>query len=309
MVNKALDFGVILEKCGIESDTPAVVLKNIAAELENLQESDKPEFINYMLINIKNGEVLAGIIKMTCVMEAALILPVLLDFLLLKNYDSEYSDELINARAMCAKVIVGFKDTSAVGALLYCLNNKNENYKVRLACADALGRIGDRYAVMPLINVVQDEDEKSVYVQESATFALGMLGDSSAIDPLISIMEAKQGLIGKFSFLKERIVEALGKLNPNNKKVLQVLKNSLLDSSPMVRINAIEALMNSDYENAPEIIKEALNDEDDEVKRNALIALYNLKGRDILDEVISLPGYGNFLKNEAQNLIDEYEEE
>ena len=43
--------------------------------------------------------------------------------------------------------------------------------------------------------------------------------------------------------------------------------------------------------------------------RNALIALYNLKGRDILDEVISLPGYGNFLKNEAQNLIDEYEEE
>ena len=236
-------------------------------------------------------------------------MPALLDILLLKNMEEGYSDELINARVLCAKIIAGYKDTSALGTLLYCLNNKNENYKVRLACADALGRIGDRYAVKPLIDVVKDEEEKSVYVQESATFALGMLGDSDAIDPLISIMEAKQGLIGKFSFLKERIVEALGKLNSNNKKVLKVLKNALMDSSPMVRINAIEALMNSDYENASELIRTALKDEDDEVKRNALIALYNIEGRDILEEVISLPVYSDFLKNEAQNMLDEYEDE
>ena len=135
-----------------------------------------------------------------------------------------------------------------------------------------------------------------------------MLGDVSAIDPLVSIMEAKQGLLGKFSFLKERIVEALGKLNINNSKGLKVLKNALYDSSPMVRINAIEALMNSDYEEAPELIRTALKDEDDEVKRNALIALYNIIGRDILDEVISLPGYNEFLKTEARNIIEEYEE-
>ena len=35
--------------------------------------------------------------------------------------------------------------------------------------------------------------------------------------------------------------------------------------------------------------------------------MYNLIGRDILDEVISLPGYSKFLKEEAQNMIDEYE--
>ncbi len=306
MVNKALDFGVILEKCGINQDTPAVILKKINGFLSKIEDNYKLEFLKYSLLNIKNGELICGILKMYSTVNLAEILPILLDFLLLKCDGN--SDELTNARIYCAKMIASGKDTSAVGALLYCLNNKNEDYKVRLACADALGRIGDSYAVKPLINIVKDEEEKSVYVQESATFALGMIGDTSAIDPLISIMEAKQGLIGKFSFLKERIVEALGKLNPNNKKVLQVLKNALLDPSPMVRINAIEALMNSDYENAAETIRPVLNDEDDEVKRNALIALYNMLGRDILDEVISQPGYNEFLKQEARELKEEEEE-
>lgn len=309
MVNNAVDFGVILEQCGIGRYEPSVVLSNITKVENDLEDENKSDFYCYLLTYIKDGEILSGILKRIVSIHTPEILAKLLDILLLKNYDENHSDEFINARALCAKIISTYKDTSAVGVLLYCLNNKNENYKVRLACADALGRIGDRFAVKPLLNVVQDEDEKSVYVQESATFALGMLGDSSAIDPLISIMEAKQGLIGKFSFLKERIVEALGKLNPNNKKVLQVLKNALMDSSPMVRINAIEALMNSDYDDAPEMIRKALYDEDDEVKRNALIALYNIKGRDILEEIISLPGYGKFLKDEAQSMIEEYEEE
>jgi HEAT repeat protein len=236
-------------------------------------------------------------------------LSVLLNILLLKNVISEDIDSLINLRVICAKAISNYKDTSTVGSLLYCLNNKNENYKVRLACADALGRIGDKYAVAPLIDVVQDEEEKSVYVKESAAFALGLLGDTRAVDPLVSIIEAKQGIIDKFSFLKERIIEALGKLNINNSRVLKVLKMSLSDSSAMVRINAIEALMNSDYEEAPELIRTSLKDEDTEVQRNALIALYNIIGRDILDEVISLPGYSDFLKQEAQEMINEYEEE
>ena len=77
----------------------------------------------------------------------------------------------------------------------------------------------------------------------------------------------------------------------------------------MVRINAIEAIMNSDEEDAAEIIKPCLNDDDDEVKKNALIALYNLLGRDILDEVVSMPSYSEFLRNTAKELIEEYENE
>ena len=250
-----------------------------------------------------------GVIGLTDFHRDSSTLAILLDMLLLRILPRDDSDEQINFRVLCAKAISNYKDTSTLGVLLYCLNNKDENYKVRLACADALGRIGDKFAVAPLINVVKDEEEKSVYVKESAAFALGLIGDTSAIDPLVEIMQAKQGIWDKFSFLKEKIVEVLGKLNINSYKVLGVLKTSLMDSSPIVRINAIEALMNSEFEEAPDLIRSALKDEDEEVQKNALIALYNLTGRDILDEVISLPGYSESLKNEAKCIIEEYEEE
>ncbi len=309
MESKGLNLSEILNDLGVEINPPSVILQHIAQYEEYYNDSELSDIYNYLLVNIKDYEILSSIIKLSDSHKSSQILSTLLNILLLKSIESDDSDDLINLRVLCARAISNYKDTSTVGALLYCLNNKNENYKLRLACADSLGRIGDKYAVAPLIDVVKDEDEKSVYVKESAVFALGLLGDTGAIDPLVSIMEAKQGLIDKFSFLKEKIVEALGKLNINSSKVLHVYKTSLMDSSPMVRINTIEALMNSEYAEAPELIRTALKDEDEEVQRNALIALYNLIGRDILDEVLSLPSYSVFLKNEAKNLRDEYEED
>lgn len=304
-----LDYQEILQKCGINKKEPPDFLRSLAGLSEFYDTEELAQIYNYILTNNTDIEILTGVVKLADNIRHASTLPVLTDILLLKNNNFDNADDIINLRVTCIKAIANYKDTSTLGTLLYCLNNKGENYKIRLACADAMGRIGDRFAVAPLINVLEDEEEKSVYVKESATFALGLLGDASAIDPLVAIMEAKQGLWDKFSFLKEKIVEALGKININNDKVLRVLKSSLMDSSPMVRINAIEALMNSDYEEAPELMRQGLHDENEEVQRNALIALYNVMGRDILDEVISLPVYSNFLKEEAKNLIEEYENE
>ena len=308
MGNIVLNFDEILNDCGVDIKPPDEVIKKLAGLEEFYKSEEVVEVYNYILLNVKDYEILNGVIKLADSYKSSSTLSILLDKLLLKNTEQDNSDELINLRVLCAKAISNYKDTSTLGALLYCLNNKSENYKIRLACADALGRIGDKYAVAPLIDVVKDDDEKSIYVKESATFALGLIGDSSAIDPLVAIMDAKQGLWDKFSFLKEKIVEALGRLNINNRKVLHVFKDSLMDASPMVRINAIEALMNSEFEEAPELIRTALHDSDEEVQRNALVALYNIIGRDILDEVISLPSYSDFLKNEAKNIIVEYEE-
>ena len=50
------------------------------------------------------------------------------------------------------------------------------------------------------------------------------------------------------------------------------------------------------YKETDEVIKPLLQDKDEDVAKNALIALYNLDGREILDEVISLPVYSEFLK-------------
>jgi len=307
-----LDFVSIQMECKIDEDVSSDI---VVAQIANLEEFYADEDLiliyNYLLTQSKNADVLMNLIRFVDKFRDISSLTILVDLLLEKEHfvtDNLLEQEnYVNLRAMCAKAIGNYKDTSAVTPLLYCLNNKGEHYRVRLACADSLGRIGDRFAVAPLIELVQDDNEKSVYVRESAASALGMIGDFRAIDPLVSILESNRGLIDKFTYLKERIIEALSRMSTSSDRVIRALKNSLEDESPTVRINAIEGLMNSEDERAVALIKSKLSDSDDEVKRNALIALYNLVGRAVLDEIIESPDYCEFLKTEAQDLIDEYE--
>ncbi len=299
----------IAQECGLYDlqDVNSAVQKILALD-ERFEKDNLVEIYNYCLSLSQNPDILMTLIQCVDRFRDKSSLSPLLDLFLMKNIPND--EKYVNVRVMCAKAIANLKDTSAVTPLLYCLNNKDENYKIRLACADALGRIGDRYAVAPLIAVVKDENEKSVYVRETAVSALAMLGDLSAVEPLVGILEAQKGIWDRFTFLKERIIEALGKLRiDNNDRVFNALKNSLVDESPQIRINAIEAIMESENPRAVETIRTCLTeDEDEEVKKNALIALYNLVGREILDEVVS----GNFsdnLKMEAVSMISEYEED
>lgn len=301
----------IASECGLfGSDDVNSVVEKIQALDEVYERNNLVEIYNYLITQSKNPTILMNIIQCTDRIRDKSTLSYLLDLLLMKNVEFAKS-EYINVRVMCAKAIANLKDTSAVTPLLYCLNNKDENYKVRLACAEALGKIGDKYAVAPLIAVMKDEEEKSVYLRESAASALGMLGDIRAVDPLVSILEAQKGIWNKFTFLKERVIEALGRLKvDDDERVFNALKNSLVDESPQIRINAIEAIMECENPLAVETIKQCLiEDKDEEVKKNALIALYNLVGREILDEVANSPDYPDFLKIEAVSMISEYEDD
>ena len=284
------------------------VINNIFRIEEHYSKEDVVEILNYFLTKTENPNILMNIIRNLDKYRSKTSLSPMIDLLMMKD-KSNNIDDFVNVRVMCAKAIANLKDTTAVVPLLYCLNDKSENYKVRLACADALGRIGDKYAVAPLIDLVSDEDEKSIYVRETAASALGMLGDDRAIDPLVSILEAKKGFLDKFTFLKERVIEALNKLNIKNDRVFMALKKSLEDESPQIRINAIEALMDMEDSRAEELIKKALKDDDEEVRKNALIALYNIEGACILKEVQENSEYDDFLKNEAHELYIEYEDE
>lgn len=297
---KVLDLDVITTECKILEGSSDIVVVNIDGLQDKYCQDELINIYNHFLSICKNEEILMYLIRCIDKYRDKSSLSLIIDLLLDKNNST-------NLRSLCAKAAANFKDTSAVTPLLYCLNNKDEHYKLRLACADALGKVGDKYAVAPLINIVQDEEEKSVYVRESAAVALGMLGDLRAVDPLVSILETKKGFMDKFTFLKERAIEALGKFNFSSDRVFKALKHALCDESPQIRINAIEALMDSDDNRAYDLIKEMLDDLDEEVKKNALIALYNISGREILDEVIAEKKYCDFLKAEAQCMIDEYE--
>lgn len=301
MEKKVLDLGVIAGECGVLADTaPEIVVRNIDNLENKYTEDELVSIYNYCLTQSKNNDVLMYLVRCVDKHRMKSSLSPVFDLLLDRNSP-------INLRVMCAKVVGNFKFADSVTPLLYCLNNKDEPYQLRLACADSLGKVGDKYAVAPLIEIVQDEEEKSVYVRESAAVALGMLGDMRAIDPLVSILESKKGFIDKFTFLKERVIEVLGKFNFTNDRVMKALEHALMDESAQIRINAIEALMESESDKSYELIKSMLEDLDDEVKKNALIALYNLRGREILDEVLEDSVYGEFLQEEAQSMIDEYE--
>ena len=313
--NININLEEIAKSCNIfENAYNDDIIANIDSLKTKYNEDELVSIYNYMLSKSQNPDVLMYLIRCCDEYRNPSTLEYLVDILLLKNVsgvDEELKEKFLNVRIMCAKAIGNQKNTSVVTSLLYCLNNKNENYRVRLACADALGRIGDRYAVAPLIDVIKDDDEKSVYLKEGATVALGLLGDSRALDPLVSIIEAKQGIMDKFSFLKERAIEALNKMGfGGNDRVFKALKSSLSDESSQVRIEAIEALMDSENPQAFDIIKDVLEkDSDDEVKKNALIALYNISDRTILDEVISSSKYSDSLKTTAVDIINEYESE
>lgn len=298
----------IARDCGVYSDDDlSSIIKKIQSLDEKFETDNLVEIYKYFLKITDNSEILKYVIQCCDRIRDKRFLDNFLDLLLNKD---NVTDEYTNVRVMCAKAIANLKDTSAVTPLLYCLNNKDENYKIRLTCADALGKIGDKYAVAPLIAVVKDENEKSVYLRESAASALGMLGDIRAVEPLVNILESQKGIWSKFTFLKERVIEALGKLRiDNNDKVFNALKNSLADESAQIRINAIEAIAESENPMAVETIKSCMiDDKDEEVRKNALIALYNLEGRTILDEILN-GVYPEDLKMEAELIIKEYEDE
>ncbi len=302
--NGNIDFNKIASECeiGTDSDSSSTI---------SLLESLKAKFTDIELIACFNfflgieqrSAVLLYLLKELNRFKDTSSLEVITDLLLLK--DREDRDEYTNVRVQCAKVISNFKDHRSVFPLLECLNNKNDHYKVRLSCADALGRLGDRYAVVSLINVVSDEEEKSVYIRESAAAALGMLGDVRAAESLVSILETKSGIMDKFSYLKERVIEALGKLNFNNDRVFRALKNSLSDENPQVRINAIEALMEYDDVRSIELIEKMLEDKDEDVARNAVTALYNINGESAMNKILESTKTSSACKDEAKKILEE----
>jgi len=264
---------------------------------------------SYLLQKSVDNEFLKCLIREIDALRAPENLDDLLDFLLVKDTHAISGEDLNNftdVRVLCLKAVSNYKDTRSITPILYCLNNKEEHYKFRLAAAEALGKIGDKNAVESLINVVSDENEKSVYVRESAAVALGMIGDMRAVDPFLSILEAKKNFLDKFTFLKERVIEALGKIDfTSSKRVISVFKNALSDESPQVRLNAVESLMNSDCDEASELIKKMLYDPDEEVARSSVIALYNIDGKSALDEVLALENVPYYCKEEARKILIE----
>ncbi len=294
-------------------ESPSAFFSKITSEKT---EDELAAAYNYILENVKDILFLTQTVREIDRNRNPENLDVLIDFLMTKKEEdyctSESSkNDFVALKILIVRALSNFGSEKSTPALLYCLNSRNENYKLRLSTAEALGKIGDKTAVDSLIRVVKNEEEKSVYVRESAAKALGMLGDLKAIEPFIMILQSKKSFLSKFTFLKEQIIESIGKLNcAQDRRILEVLEDSLDDESPQVRLNAIESLSNSDFYEADGLIERMIFDSDLDVSVGALISLYNMGGKQRIERALrELDNFPTHLLQEAHDLLNMEEDE
>jgi HEAT repeat protein len=213
-------------------------------------------------------------------------------------------DAGIRIRIAVIQTLGRIGDDRAIVPLMSVLGDQKENYRIRLSAAESLGKLGDSQAVNPLIHIVQDEHEPSQYLKESAVKALGMLGDIRALDPLLDMFQAKRGIKDKFNFLKEQLIEAIGRLGSSNNKAQQTLLEALEDDSPSIRLSAVESLAEVGDADCIEPVLKRLTDTDDDVALAAVSTLYHLGGealvQRVLDEQENLP---QFIREELEAYV------
>lgn len=260
----------------------------------------------------KDSRIIAHAISVLARVKTEDCVPIIIDTLLATHIDlyedppvADFSkgDESMRLRCAAASALGKIRDERAIIPLMSVLNDKNENYRLRLAAAESLGKIGDDHAVDPLIDILADEREKSVYLKESVAKALGMLGDIRAIEPLIDALESKRGVREKFNFLKEQIIEAVGRIGRPNRKATDSLLASLNDEAPSIRMAAVEALGSIGDPDCLEALAEKVFDEEDDVAKAAVYAVYNLGGEAAIRELLTRENLPQFLRDELEGYI------
>jgi len=89
----------------------------------------------------------------------------------------------------------------AVEPLIQALKDKDP--VIRFGAADALGEIGDRRAVGPLIEALNDIGVR----WRAATDALGKIGDHRAVDPVIQAskdIDVRESIVWALKMIKEK---------------------------------------------------------------------------------------------------------
>ena len=139
-------------------------------------------------------------------------------------------DSLIRRHAV--KALGKIKDVRAVSPLIPVLNDKDEEWHVRMAAAEALGWIGERDTVEPLVSALEDPHW---IVRSRAAIALGRIQDPRAVVPLIFAIITDQDPL-----VRGYVADALGEIK--DARAIEPLRTALEDEDRDVRKKAEQAL-------------------------------------------------------------------
>lgn len=179
---------------------------------------------------------------------------------------------------------------------------------IRLRCAEALGRIGERECIPYLERLLDDTDDEVV---KTALFSLGLTGDEDAVEPISRCLSKRSreiklqalealgktgapdlaGIITPFlkdfhSSLRAEAALALARLQDSTSAFDCI--NSLHDSNRHVVACALYALGRLGQKEAAINITPLLEDEDSEVRLRAAEALGRLKEKNAVESLTAM---------------------
>ena len=172
------------------------------------------------------------------------------------------------------------RDSEAIAALLMALDDEQDRapdggYPLRRNAARALGKLGDKAAVEPLIRCLEFLD---FYVREAAAQALEMLGDRECIPALTKLLEGGVAVAtrvpGKPHLVQpyEAIIEALGTLGAE--EAIELIEPFTQHQTEKVKYAAARAMYQLTNEDKyGEMLVSALSGDDLQLRRSALMDL------------------------------------
>ena len=180
---------------------------------------------------------------------------------------ADFSEQ--SAASMRQKLVQVNEDLGLVETRIEALRNAG-SWTERAAAAERLGRIGHAAAVLPLIEVLQDQGEDK-QVKSVSSLALRQVRDPRAIEPLIEALGWDDAAIG------QSVADALEAFLPDAvPALLDVLQNSKTDGQRYWAVRILGA--STDSETVSPLIG-ALQDRSEKVRAEAARTLGRLKAR------------------------------
>lgn len=152
---------------------------------------------------------------------------------------------------------------------------QSHDEEVREEAARALGELGDRRAVNPLIELLGDDNR---YVRREAAKSLGKIGDEHAIPALINALKDED------RYGREGAAEGLGGMG---EKAFSSLIRAIKDEDWHVRMGAAIAFRIIGDKNALKVLIPAMKDENRFVRREVIKSLGRIGDHSVIDTLIA----------------------
>jgi quinoprotein glucose dehydrogenase len=95
---------------------------------------------------------------------------------------AQLGDADVEVRAQAAKLAGEGRDPAALAGLIASL--KDPEARVRFFAAISLGKLGSREALMPLLSLLREDQDKDPYLRHAAVMGLAGLGDVAALEQI-----------------------------------------------------------------------------------------------------------------------------